>query len=154
MGDVTFHFLHFSIQEYMAASYISTLSDNQQIKLLNKTFWDHRYYNTWIMYVGITCGNSFALKHFLSGNWFQLFTKAFKTSNISKKILRSKIKCLHLFQCLIESNNDDMIASVSKIAKLILVTKHYYLMILTHLDSFLLDLLISSGKCLICQNAI
>ena len=82
MGNdqVTFHFLHFSVQEYMAAWYISTLSDRKQIKLLNKTFWELRYYNTWIMYVGITCGSSFALRHFLSGNRFQLYSKLFKNS--------------------------------------------------------------------------
>ena len=114
IGNVTFHFLHFSIQEYMAALYISMLSHNKQIKLLNKTFWQHRYYNTWIMYVGITCGSSFALKHFLSGNWFQLTTRIFKTSDISKKFVENKIKCFHLFQCLVESNNEDVIASVSK----------------------------------------
>ena len=113
-GSVTFHFLHFSIQEYMAAQYISTLSITKQIKLLKDTFWEHCYYNTWIMYVGITCGSSFALKHFLSGNRFQLFTRLFKTSSISEKFLENKIKCLHLFQCLVESNNEDMIASVSK----------------------------------------
>ena len=114
---VTFHFLHFSIQEYMAALYISDLSNNKQTKLLKETFWQHRYYNTWIMYVGITCGGpggSFALKHFLSGNWFQFTTKMFKTSSISHKYLKHKIRCLHLFQCLVESNNKDMIASVSQ----------------------------------------
>ena len=114
ISNVTFHFLHFSIQEYMAALYISTLSNNKQIKLFKETFWQHRYYNTWIMYVGITCGSSFALKHFLSGNWFQISTRIFKYSNISRKYLGNKIKCLHLFQCLVESNNEDMIASVSK----------------------------------------
>ena len=112
--QVTFHFLHFSVQEYMAALYISTLSNNEQIKLLKKTFWQHRFYNTWVMYVGITCGSSFALKHFLSGNWFQFTTKIFKSSSISSKYLKHKIKCLHLFQCLIESSNDDVIASVSQ----------------------------------------
>ena len=112
--QVTFHFLHFSVQEYMAALYISTLSDNEQIKLLKKTFWQYRFYNTWVMYVGITHGNSFALKHFLSGNWLQFSTKIFKTSSISNKFLKNKIKCLHLFQCLIESNDEDMIASVSQ----------------------------------------
>ena len=112
-GNVTFHFLHFSIQEYMAAWYISTLSSNEQIKLLKNTFWEHRYYNTWILYVGITHGNLFALKHFLSGNRFQLTTKIFKSSRISNKFLKNKIRCLHLFQCFVESNNENMIASVS-----------------------------------------
>ena len=114
LGNVTFHFLHFSIQEYMAALYITTLSNSEQIELLKKTFWQDRYYNTWIMYVGITCGSSFALKHFLSGNSFQFITKIFKTSSISNKYLKDKIKCLHLFQCLMESNNEDMIALVSR----------------------------------------
>ena len=112
IGNVTFHFLHFSVQEYMAALYISSLSKNKQIRLLKETFWEYRYYNTWIMYVGITYGSSFALKHFLSGHLLQLFTRIFKTS-VSRKILENKIKCLHLFQCLVESNNEDMIASVS-----------------------------------------
>ena len=113
IGNVTFHFLHFSIQEYMAAWYISTLSNNEQIKLLKSTFWKHRFYNTWIMYVGITHGSSFALKHFLSGNKFQLATKIYRSSNISNKLLKNKFRCLHLFQCFVESNNEDMITSVN-----------------------------------------
>ena len=117
MGNdqVTFHFLHFSIEEYMAAWYISTLSDRKQIKLLQKTFWEHHYYNTWIMYVGISGGSSFALRHFLSGNLFQLYSKIFKTHEVSKKFLKHKMKCLHLFQCLLEANKEDNIKSVKQL---------------------------------------
>ena len=117
MGNdqVTFHFLHFSIQEYLAAWYISTLSDNKQIKLLQKTFWEHRYYNTWIMYVGITGGSSFALRHFLSGNRFQFYSKIFKALRVSKTYLRHKIRCLHLFQCLVEAGRGDDIKSVKQL---------------------------------------
>ena len=113
--QVTFHFLHFSIQEYMAAWYITTLSDRKQIKLLKKTFWEHRYYNTWIMYVGITSGSTFALKHFLSGNWSLLYSKIFKTSKVCDKYLKRKMKCLHLFQCLIEANKEGIIESVQQL---------------------------------------
>ncbi|XP_065898548.1 uncharacterized protein [Dysidea avara] len=112
--DVTFHFLHFSVQEYMAAYYISTLPDKKQIRLLKETFWQHRYYNTWIMYVGITDASSFALRHFLSGNFFQFSTKLSKNMNISNRLLSHKVKCLHLFQCLVETSNKDMINSVGK----------------------------------------
>ena len=117
MGNdqVTFHFLHFSIQEYMAAWYISALPDRKQIKLLQKTFWEHRYYNTWILYVGITCGSSFALRHFLSGNWFQLYSKLLRSSKVSGKFLKHKMKCLHLFQCLLEANKEDVIKSVKQL---------------------------------------
>ena len=96
----------------MAAWYISTLSNGKQIKLLEKTFWEHRYYNTWIMYVGITGGRSFALRHFKSGNWFQLYSKVFGASKVSSKFLKHKMKCLHLFQCLVEADKPDIIKSV------------------------------------------
>ena len=68
--QVTFHFLHFSLQEYMAAWHISMLPDSNQLELLRKTLWKH-YYNVWIMYIGITHGSTFALRHYLSGNRFQ-----------------------------------------------------------------------------------
>ena len=113
--QVTFHFLHFSIQEYMAAWYISKLPNSEQIKLLQKTFWEHRYYNTWIMYVGITCGSSFALKHFLSDNRFQFYSKLFKNSKISNRFLKNKMKCLHLFQCLVEAKKENFVDSVKQL---------------------------------------
>ena len=105
---VSFHFLHFSVQEYMAAYYIALLPDKQQLQLLKNTFWDIHYFNTWIMYVGITNGNNFAWKHYLSGNWFHLSTHLFKSSSISKKLLHNKVKCLHLFQCLIEGSSESI----------------------------------------------
>ena len=113
--QVTFHFLHFSLQEYMAAWHISMLPESDQIELLQETFWEHRYYNVWIMYVGITHGNTFALRHFLSGNRFQFYTKLFNTSEVSSEYLNDKIKCLHLFQCLVEANKEDTIYSVKKL---------------------------------------
>ena len=113
--QVTFHFLHFSLQEYMAAWHISLQSKSKQIELLQKTFWEHRYYNVWIMYVGITHGSTFALRHFLSGNHFQFYTKIFKISKVSNKFLKHKMKCLHLFQCLVEANKEDVIDSVKQL---------------------------------------
>ena len=111
---VTYHFLHFSIQEYMAAYHISALPERKQLKLLKNTFWSADYYNTWIMYVGITGGETFPLKHFLSGNLLQIFTQLFKTG-ISRKILNNKIKCLHIFQCLAEAKSIDLLSSFGKL---------------------------------------
>ena len=109
---VSFHFLHFSIQEYMAAYYIASQSNKFQVQLLRDTFWDIHYFNTWIMYVGMTGGKRVAWKHFVSGNWFMLFTKIFKSSKISKKYLNDKIKSLHLFQCYAEIGNNELVKTV------------------------------------------
>ena len=89
----SFHFLNFAVQEYMAAHYIASLPDKAQFKLLSDSFWNARYCNTWIMYVGITGGNNFVFKHFLTGNYFQLSSKLLKASYIYNSILNDKIKC-------------------------------------------------------------
>ena len=107
--NVSFHFLHFSIQEYLAAYHISSLSNSEQLKLLKETFWEIRYFNAWIMYVGITRGKRFAWRHFVSGNWFRVSTWIFGTSKISKKLLIDKVRCLHLFQCYTEIGGHEAI---------------------------------------------
>ena len=105
VSNVSFHFLHFSIQESLAAYYIASQSSSFQVQLLRDTFWDIHYFNTWIMYVGMTGGKKIAWKHFISGNRFMLSTKVFKSSKISKRYLNDKIKSLHLFQCFAEIGN-------------------------------------------------
>ena len=102
----SFHFLHFAIQEYMAAYHIASLPDHVQLKLLNGTFWKADFFNTWVMYVGITGGCSFVFKHFLSGNYFQISSWLFGTPRISSKILGDKIKCLHLLHCLGDADHE------------------------------------------------
>ena len=112
----SFHFLHYSIQEYMAAYYIASLPNNELLSLLEETFWNVHYFNTWIMYVGITGGNHFIFTHFLSGNYLQLSTWLF-TPNISNNILNDRIKCLHLLHCSAEAGygNNTMLSSVENI---------------------------------------
>ena len=111
---VTYHFLHFSIQKYMAAYHISTLPERKQLKLLRNTFWSADYYNTWIMYVGIAGGDTFPLKQCLPGNYFRVSTRLFKTG-ISKTFLHNKIKCLHKFQCLTEAQSSDLLSSFGEL---------------------------------------
>ena len=112
--ELSFNFLHFSVQELLAAYHISLMSETRQIKLLKEKFWNNRYFNTWIMYVALTKDQPFAFKHFLSGNKLQIFTRfsIWRSGNtyakVSKKMKEDKIKCLHLFQCFTEAGNDDM----------------------------------------------
>ena len=110
----SFHFLHYSVQEYMAAYYISSLSGSRLSSLLDKTFWNVQYGNTWVMYVGITGGKSVEFKHFLSGNYFKIWSW-FRTQSISKTILSDKIKCLHLLRCSAEIDYEEMLSSVEAI---------------------------------------
>ena len=99
----SFHFLHYSMQEYMAAYYIASLKDKELLSLLKETFWDVHYFNTWIMYVGITGGKKITFIQFLSGNQL-LMSKWLSGPKISNKIVNDKIRCLHLLHCSTEAD--------------------------------------------------
>jgi len=110
--QVSFNFLHFSLQEFLAAFHIASLSTSDQEKVIRGKFWNGRYLNTWIMYCGLTRGNSLALKHYLSGNHFLLFSRIFGAQGVFQGTIDDKIKSLHLFQCFLEADNVTMCKQV------------------------------------------
>ena len=106
----SYNFLHKSIQEYMVAYHIASLPPKMLSDLLNRKFWDSSYFNVWIMYVGITRGEQKEFKHFLSGSRFKFLAP--NPSRISDKILKDKIKCLHLLRCAAEVKESKFLESV------------------------------------------
>ena len=117
----SFNFLHYSMQEYLAAFYISTLSDKDQYSIMvsvkplryalspaqhqnteMSSFWHNQFVFMWLMYVGITCAKSYAFTLFLCNSGF--FATTGKASNKLKSSL-SIVQVLHLFQCFVEANN-------------------------------------------------
>ena len=119
--NVSLNFLHLSLQETLAAYHITLLPKNRQINLLKETSLNTRYFNTRIMYVGLTKGQSFAFKHFLSGNRLQVSTLfslwLYKSAGISDELIGNKVLCLHLFQCFSEAENDDMCRYVGSLLR-------------------------------------
>ena len=113
--SISYNFLHFSVQEFLAAFHISSVNNNPQIKFMNKIFWSSRYLNAGIMFFGLTGGNSFAVNHYLSGHKFAIFSKLFGADKICQAVTRDKIKCLHLFQCFLEADNSNQVGKVGKI---------------------------------------
>jgi len=136
----SYNFLHFSIQEFLAAYYIASLSDSKQIKIFQEKFWNSKYLNTGIMYCGLTNGKSFALNHFLSGRRFVVISKLLGAKHIRKQVTSDKIKCLHLFQCFLEAGNDKLVQKVGTILDddTIDLTDHALLIKDIHMLSFFL----------------
>jgi len=110
---VSYNFLHFSLQEFLAAFHIVSSNNTEQTRIIKEYFWNDRYLNMWIMYFGLTKGNSLPLKCFLSGNRFLWLTRlSFKSKAIDGSITEDKIKCLHLFQCFLEAGDETMCQEV------------------------------------------
>ena len=112
--DASFNFLHFSLQEFLAAYYVTSLYTWNQVTLLRDNFWDSRYLNMWVMYVGLTKGVSFAFRHFLTRRSYILISLIFRPNYIANELIRDKVKCLHLFQCFSELGDDKICQQVGK----------------------------------------
>ena len=114
----SFNFLHYTMQEFLAAFYVSTLSDEKQSSLMDGTFWEERFNFMWMMYVGIVGTKSKLFTDFISkGNVF----KRKNGIRLSSEIQKDKRKRLHVFQCYTEANSKaevpDIIASMFKDGK-------------------------------------
>ena len=107
---LSYNFLHFSMQEFLAAFYITTSSETKQLKILQDMFWNPKFLNVGIMYVGLSRSNLLVFKHFLSGSKYMITSRIFGAKDIA--LSTDKVKSLHLFQCFLETGNDRLLQQV------------------------------------------
>ena len=112
---VSFNFLHFTMQEFLAALHVSDASVipyEQQLSLMETTFWKSTFNFMWMMYVGINGVNSKTFMEFLYK--VQPGTDI-KQLELSNDIKSDKRKCLHLFQCFMEAKSAEIPKEISSI---------------------------------------
>jgi len=107
----SYNFLHLTIQEFLAAWHLSKFGIFEQRDLnsiFHRYFWDHRFFNMWVLYVGITKGEKIGFMHFISGNTFLQTLLHRGAKNLSPAILHDKLKSMYLFQCFKECGDHEM----------------------------------------------
>ncbi|XP_065883142.1 protein NLRC3-like [Dysidea avara] len=99
-GETTsFNFLHYTMQEYLAAQHVTILPDKEQVSLMEKTFWDSQFNFMWMMYVGIVGVKAENFVNFISQG------KVYKNKNELRVVANDKRKRLHVFQCFMEAKS-------------------------------------------------
>ena len=93
-------FLHLSVQEFLAANYITTLKSDEELSI-EEFFWSNIRSNAFTFYIALTKGQRHSFKRFLSGGN--------NVVPISSKFLDDKLKCLHLYKCFYKTNSDNEI---------------------------------------------
>ena len=94
---MTLNFIHFTIQEFLAAHYISHLPPNEELKVIEAKFWSDVYFNVFTIYTSLTKGQRSAFKTFLSaGN---------EAIAIADKFLKDQLRCLRLYRCFNEAED-------------------------------------------------
>ena len=102
----TFNFIHFSIQEYLAAYCITNLPPLQELQILKDKFWLDNYLNTFTIYLALTKAQRPSFKNYISdGN---------KTINISQRFLDYHNFCFHLYYCFYEAGEKNIYESIAK----------------------------------------
>ena len=115
---MTFNFLHFTIQEFLAAHYVASLSPSYELKILKEKFWDDIYFNMFTIYVALTKGQRPSFKQFLKPSLSERF-KCFllgEKITISNRFLDDCLKCLRLFRCFFEAGDKDICTSIENAA--------------------------------------
>ena len=95
----TFNFLHLSLQEFLAANYITTLTPDEELSILEEYFWQGSHSNMFTIYINLTKGQRSSFRKFLSGGD--------STNAIHSKFLENKLKSIHLYRCFNEASGDD-----------------------------------------------
>ena len=103
---MTLNFIHFIIQEFLAAHYISNLPPNEELKVIKANFWSDIHFNMFSIYISLTKGQRFSFKTFLSdGN---------KAITIADKFLENQLKCLRLYKCFNEVEDYIMCTTIEQ----------------------------------------
>ena len=96
----TFNFLHLSIQEFLAAYYVTHLETNKQQIIIEKYFWSQPHFNMFAMYIALTKGQQPNFKQFLSGGN--------KNISISDDFLSDPLMCVRLYHCFREAGDKEV----------------------------------------------
>ena len=102
----TINFLHFSVQEYLAAHHIANLPADEELKIIEEKFWNDIHFNMFSIYVSLTKGQRPSFKHFLCGGN--------KAIAISDEFLNDQLQCLRLYRCFHEAGDVDICKTIER----------------------------------------
>ena len=104
--STTLNFIHFTIQEFLAAHYISHLPPNEELKVIEANFWNDLHFNMFSIYISLTKGQRSAFKQFLSGGN--------EVIAIADEFLKDQLKCLQLYRCFKEADDHTLCNTIER----------------------------------------
>ena len=120
---MTFHFLHFTIQEFLAAHHVAGLSPREELKILKEKFWSDIHSNMFAIYISLTKGQRPSFKQFIKPSWGQWIRGLLTGEQVENRFLEDKVKCFRLFRCFLEAGDKEMCRSIESTKSLNFNTK-------------------------------
>ena len=114
---ITFNFVHLYIQEFLAAYHVTCLSPSDELLILKEKFWSGSHSNMFAIYMTLTKGQSGSFKQFIKPSFGQWIKGLFWCEKviISDRFLDTHLKCLQLFQCFYEADDQESCRYIDKL---------------------------------------
>ena len=105
---MTINFLHFTIQEFLAAQYVANLSPKSELAILKEKFWSDSHFNMFTIYIALTKGQRPSFKEFIKPSLVQWFVGFLIGEQVVNRFFDDPVKCFHLFQCFFEAGDKEI----------------------------------------------
>ena len=112
---MTFNFLHFTIQEFLAAHHVSSLSPCNELAVLKEKFWSDFHFNTFAIYIALTKGNQPSFKQFIKPSLVQRFLGFLTGEQAINRFVDDPVKCFYLFQCFFKAGDTEICRSIESV---------------------------------------
>ena len=109
---MTFNFLHFTIQEFLAAQHVTSLSPSKELKILKEKFWSDVHSNMFAIYIALTKGQRPSFKQFIKPSFRQQFKGYLTGTQVINRFVDDDLKCFRLFRCFFEAGDKKMCRSI------------------------------------------
>ena len=109
---MTFNFLHFTIQEFLAAHHVASLSPSSELAILEEKFWNDFHFNMFAIYIALTKGNRPSFKQFIKPSLVQRFLSFLTGEQAINRFADDPVKCFYLFQCFFEAGDTEICRSI------------------------------------------
>ena len=103
--NISFNFIHFSVQEFLAAWHVCKLPQDEERSILESHFWNDVFLNMFAFYIALTKGQRPSFKSFLSRDGKQPIDEFF---------LSDPLRCLKLYHCFYEAGDTVMCQAIEK----------------------------------------
>ena len=109
---MTFNFLHFTIEEFLAAHHVASLSPREELKLLEERFWSDIHSNMFAIYISLTKGQRASFRQFIKPSLGRRLKGFLTGEQVENRFLEDKVKCFHLFRCFFAAGDKEMCRSI------------------------------------------
>ena len=120
---MTFNFLHFTIQEFLAAHHVASLSPSKELKILKEKFWSDIHSNMFAIYISLTKGQHPSFKQFVKPSLGRQLKGFLTGEQVEIRFLEDKVKCFRLFRCFFEAGDKEMCRTIENAESLNLNSK-------------------------------